>query len=80
MAKRLTLPALKAFVYDGQDYRRGDMVAMGPLDAVIHARHGHVSLTRTYATRQLIAERPLAKPEPRRRRRARKRQMLVEAK
>lgn len=70
----VTLPALKSFAYQGQEYRRGDLVAMSPLDAAIYARQGRVSLTRTYQTRQLVAERPAkAQSEPKRRRRSRKR-------
>lgn len=93
MAQIVTLPALKAFTYQGTAYRRGDLVAMSPLDAAIHARQGRVSLTRTYATRQLVAEPPVspryfeaAEPShvaeyeiaPRRRRRSRKRALETE--
>lgn len=51
-------PVLKAFTYDGRDVAPGDMVTMPPIDAAIHGRKGHISLTRgAIATRALTAER-----------------------
>lgn len=90
MAKTVTIPALKSFTHNGQHYRRGDLVAMSAVDAVIYARQGRVSLARQgYTTRQLVAEPKYveaAEPDhpaefiiaPRRRRRGRKRALLAE--
>lgn len=75
MPAQVTLPALKAFAYRGCDYRRGDLVAMSPIDAAIHARRGHVSLTRTYRTRHLVAEQTVDVPAAKRRRRPRLRRI-----
>jgi hypothetical protein len=77
MTKRVVVPALTTFEYDGQTYRRDDPVSMTAIDAAKHARAGRVSLSakpayRTnqlaYQTRQMVAENraivPDAFPDP----------------
>lgn len=62
----VTVTAITPFTYEGREIRRGQPVSMKPVDAAIHARQGHVSLSRpekkssrrnTYRTRDLVAER-----------------------
>jgi hypothetical protein len=56
MSKAVTVPVLKAFDYHGQSFEPGDSVEMSPIDAAVHGRTGHVSLTRRVVQdRQMIA-------------------------
>lgn len=79
--KTVTVPALKAFDYRGRSIARGETVRMPAVDAAIHARKGHVTLSRNYKTRDVQAETsPTPEPEPdtSRRRRYRRRDLVAE--
>lgn len=76
MSKLVSVRALKSFTYQSATIEPGAWVSMEPIEASIHARHGHVSLAREYPTRQLVTASASAEPEltdPPRRRRGRPR-------
>lgn len=78
----VTVRAIAAFAHHGRRYRPGESVVMSAVDAAIHARKQHVSLTRVYPTREMKAEPPTPEPEPEAkpqgRRRYRRRDMVAE--
>lgn len=69
-ARRVTVAAVAAFVYDGRNVRPGDRVEMDPLEAAAAHRARLISLTRPARAQAPVAT-PPPEPEPRRRYRRR---------
>lgn len=87
--KTVTVPAIKAFTYQGRAVSPGDLVTMSPVDASLAHRQGQVSLTRGYRVAAMKAAEPEPDPTPvpdiqpepeaePRRRRYRRRDMVAE--
>ena len=73
----VSVPAIKDFTYHGRSYVRGEIVTTEPVHASIMARHGYVSLSKHYQTRDITPD-PEPVPDPRTKRRYRRRDMQAE--
>lgn len=65
MPKFITVRALRSFTYRNNTYRRGDLVAMEPIDIAVRGRKGDVSKEKLSAQTLKAAQAPtVQEPEP----------------
>jgi hypothetical protein len=73
------VPALQLVTYRGQSYVQGEIVPMRPIDAVVYARRGLVSLTKRPMRAAVIRPEPEPAPIQPVRRRYRRRDLSAES-